>query len=95
MGQTVVVPTPPPAPQAEVTPPASTNDLGQIWVAGHYSWVGGQWTWVEGTWQRPPRENAKWIPGAYDAQNKRWTEGHWETSGITSRRERERTQDER
>jgi hypothetical protein len=95
MGETVVVPMPPPAPQVEVSPQASTNDLGQVWIAGHYSWVGGQWSWVEGTWQRPPHERATWIPGTYDAQNKRWTEGHWDTTRVPSRRERERTQDER
>jgi hypothetical protein len=87
MGTTTVVPTPPPAAHAEAVPAAPTNDLGQVWVAGHYSWVGGQWTWVDGTWQRPPNTDALWIPGNYDAQNKRWTEGHWDTTGST-RRER-------
>ncbi|MGH7958493.1 MAG: hypothetical protein ACREH8_15990 [Opitutaceae bacterium] len=82
MGTTTVVPTPPPPAQPEVTPPAPTNNAGQAWVAGHYSWGGGQWTWVNGMWQRPPQPNATWIPGNYDAQNKRWTEGHWSTNGA-------------
>ena len=90
MGATVVVPTPPPAPQPETAPAAMTNDLGQVWVAGHHSWVGGQWTWVEGTWQRPPEADAVWAPGYYDAQNKRWTEGHWERGGSPAARAKER-----
>lgn len=77
---TTVVPTPPPPAQPEPTPPKSTNDLGQMWVNGHYSWVNGQWRWVNGTWQRPPEENAQWVPGSYDELNKRWTEGHWDVS---------------
>jgi hypothetical protein len=83
-GSTVVVPTPPPEAQAEVTPPSTVNDSGQVWGPGHYSWVGGQWSWVEGTWQRPPREGATWMPGHYDAQNKRWTEGHWQTGAANT-----------
>ena len=80
MGTTVVVPTPPPAPQMEATPPASTPQAGQAWVGGHYSWVGGQWQWTAGSWQRPPQPGAAWIPGSYDATTKRWTEGHWDTT---------------
>jgi hypothetical protein len=79
-GATTVVPTPPPAVPTTITPRSSPTETGTVWVDGHYSWVGGQWSWVDGNWQRPPREGATWIPGSYDAQNKRWTEGHWDIS---------------
>jgi hypothetical protein len=81
---TTVVPIPPPAAPVETARSATTNDLGQVWVAGHYSWVGGQWTWIDGTWQHPPTLNATWIPGSYDAQNKRWTEGRWERGAASA-----------
>jgi hypothetical protein len=95
MGVPIFVPTPPPAAQPETSPPASTNDLGQVWVAGHFSWVGGQWTWVDGMWQRPPDLNAVWVPGHYDAQTKRWTEGHWERGASPAARANQRAQPER
>jgi hypothetical protein len=60
-----------------------------VWVDGHYSWLGGQWSWINGTWQRPPSEGATWIPGSYDAQTKRWTEGHWERGANPAPRTRE------
>jgi hypothetical protein len=86
---TVVVPTPPPSPQIEAAPSSRTNDQGQVWVDGHYSWSGGQWNWVNGSWQRPPNGNGTWIPGSYDRQTKRWTEGHWTTMGPTAPRNRD------
>jgi hypothetical protein len=48
---------------------------------------------MNGTWQRPPNVGATWVPGAYDAQTHRWTEGHWDTTGSASTaREREQQQ---
>lgn len=90
-GMTMVVPTPPPSAQVEVATPAPSGEANHVWVPGHYSWVGGQWTWISGGWQRPPTPGAVWVPGAYDAQNHRWTEGRWETTGAASR-ERDRQQ---
>lgn len=84
-GVTTVVPTPPPAAVQPATPPSPTTDASQVWVAGHYSWLNGQWTWVDAAWQRPPNPGAAWVPGSFDAQNMRWTEGHWDTSGATTR----------
>jgi hypothetical protein len=85
-GMTMVVQTPPPPSLPEATPPASTNDAGEMWIAGHYSYVNGQWTWVDGMWQRPPHPNGTWIPGSYDALSKRWTEGHWSTVPRATKR---------
>ena len=90
MGVTTVVPTPPPSAQVEEAQPAPSGDMNQVWVPGHYSWVGGQWTWVGGGWQRPPTSGATWVPGSYDAQNHRWTEGHWTVTGSATAHERER-----
>ena len=87
LGTTTVVPTPPPVSQIEATPAQTRNEAGQVWVGGHYSWVGGQWTWVDGNYQRPPNPDAVWVPGNYDAQNKRWTEGRWDTGASARRRQ--------
>ena len=89
IGTTSIVPTPPPAANPEVTPSATANESGRVWVGGHYSWNGSQWTWTDGSWQRPPNQNATWVPGQYDATSKQWTEGHWGlgTSSATPRTE--------
>jgi hypothetical protein len=67
-------------------PPTSTNAEGQVWVPGHNSWTGGEWKWVDGAWQRPPQSGATWVPGQYDTQNKRWTEGYWNPGGNPATR---------
>jgi hypothetical protein len=87
MGSTIVVPSPPPPAQAEPKPAESTNDLGEVWVDGHYSWDNGQWRWVNGTWERPPNKDAAWIPGHYEPLTKRWTEGHWSVTNRPETRE--------
>jgi hypothetical protein len=66
--------------------PAPAGDTNQVWVAGHYTYVSGQWNWVSGSWQRPPNPGAAWVPGRYDAQTKRWTEGHWDTNANANSR---------
>lgn len=85
-GATRVVATPPPSAHAEVVPARSTNEAGQAWVPGHYVLNGAEWTWIHGSWQRPPSPGATWVPAQYNAQNKRWTEGYWATTGGTSKR---------
>lgn len=95
-GPTTVVPTPPPANPTATPEQTPSPDSNNVWVAGHYSWMSGQWTWVDASWQRPPHVGAAWVPGSYDAQNLRWTEGHWDTSGVnarTSTRDRERAKE--
>jgi hypothetical protein len=83
---TTVVPTPPPAPVNELSINVPLTNGNDVWVAGHYTWQGGQWTWVDGSWQRPPSAGAVWSPGFYDEQNRKWTEGHWETGGAANTR---------
>jgi hypothetical protein len=62
-----------------------------VWVPGHHTWTGSQWRWISGTWQRPPNPNAQWLPGHYDPQTKRWTEGRWDvTSNARQPRAEER-----
>jgi hypothetical protein len=82
---TTVVPNPPPVANAENAAPTTRNEAGQVWVPAHYAWT-GQWTWVDGNWQNPPGANATWVPGRYEAQTKRWTEGHWEQSSAATDR---------
>lgn len=72
----IVVHQPPPRPIVErmtVSP-----GPGYVWVSGHHAWIRGSWVWVSGTWVLPPRPDAMWVEGRWDAGSQQWIEGHWE-----------------
>lgn len=74
-----VIDTPPPSARAETKP--ASPDPKYAWVPGHYIPVKGEWQWVAGKWAQPPTVESVWIQGSYDAQTKRWSEGHWQPDG--------------
>lgn len=70
-------PAAPPAPPAEVIPPAPSNE--HVWVAGHYQWEGHAYRWEKGRYERRPRPAATYVPAHWEqrARGRAWVDGHW------------------
>lgn len=76
---------PPPAPLAEVVPPAPYGGL--VWTAGYWDWqpVPGRYVWVPGHWTVPPRAGVVWVPPSWHSNGYGGyyqVPGHW-VSGVT------------
>jgi hypothetical protein len=75
----VVVADPPPPPPPLVEPPPPPAEPGTLWVAGYHRWDGRAYVWERGHYERPPRANARFLPGHWEARGrgKVWINGHW------------------
>lgn len=73
------MPSPPPAPVAEVVP--AQSDPASVWVPGSWAWRPrvNAYVWVPGRWDTPPSPGAVWVPGHWDAREGSyvWVEGRW------------------
>ena len=67
---------PPPANQAERTPPPQ---LGQVWNSGHWDWTGHAYTWRRGAW-RDAMQGFHWVEDRWEKEGEQWHHiaGHWE-----------------
>jgi hypothetical protein len=67
----------PPAPPAEVVPPAPT--AGYQWRAGFWRWNRGRYVWVPGTWTAPPRPGQIWVTPRWTVRGRVWVQqpGRW------------------
>lgn len=61
-----------------VVAPGQAPGPGYVWLPAHYSWAGDHWAWMAGAWVLPPRPDARWVDGNWNAQTQQWIEGHWE-----------------
>jgi hypothetical protein len=77
-GDVVVDPPPPPPPVAEA-PPAAAPAPGMVWVNGAHRWDGHAYVWEKGHYDRPPRPEARFVQGHWEARGrgKVWVNGHW------------------
>jgi hypothetical protein len=69
----------PPAPLAEVQPPAPAALTNAVWAPGHWEWR-GTWVWVPGEYHVVANPQAVWVAGAWDAATDgtwRWNPAHW------------------
>lgn len=74
---TVFVPqAPPPPPSVTIIAPATRP--GHIWARPHYRWSGSRWIWTGGRWLTA-RANRDWIQAHYDAEQRVFIQGHWES----------------
>jgi hypothetical protein len=71
-----IVPTQPPPPLVEMSPPPSP---GYAWDPGHWSWDGAQYVWRSGTYIVQPTNGATFTPGYWREYpgGWAWTEGRW------------------
>jgi hypothetical protein len=81
MSSVIVVPAPPPAPQAELVPPPPTS-APTVWQPGHWQYTGiatSPWQWESGHYMEPLYGRTAWIPGRWVQQGAGWVwvEGHW------------------
>lgn len=60
---------PPPAPQAEILPPAPYLD--SYWIAGHWKWNGNRHVWSRGHWEQP-RAGLVYQPAHWSSHERRW-----------------------
>jgi hypothetical protein len=78
-GEVVVAdpPPPPPLPPPEPVPPPPAP--GAVWVAGAHRWDGHRYVYEGGHYDRPPRANARYVQGHWEARGKgkTWVNGHW------------------
>jgi hypothetical protein len=74
----VTVAAPPPALQAEVTPPSP--GVGFDWTPGFYDYRGGSYVWVGGSWARPPSAGLAWVAPCYVGPpgHLRFQPGRWD-----------------
>lgn len=73
---TVYVPSPPPAPRAEVRAPRPGPRY--VWQDGHWKWTGRQYVWVKGHWVKG-RKQGVWVKGHWVKRPRGWVyvPGHW------------------
>ena len=73
----VYVPSPPPAPPAEVIGVAPSHR--HAWVPGFHRWDGKAYVWVPGHFALKPRARAVWVPGHWERNPHGWywVDGHW------------------
>jgi hypothetical protein len=71
-----IVPTQPPPPLVEMSPPPSP---GYAWDSGHWSWDGAEYVWRSGTYIVQPTNGATFTPGYWREYpgGWAWTEGRW------------------
>jgi hypothetical protein len=84
-GTTVVVaPTAPPAPQAEISPPAPAPSY--VWEPGHWAWNGLQYIWQPGKYVERPTVSATFVAGHWEHHRDGWVwiDGHWDYPGVGS-----------
>jgi hypothetical protein len=76
----IIAPTPPPAPQVEVVPPAPTVAPGMAWQQGQWVYSSGNWVWQPGQYVARPQGYSVWQPGQWMQQPDGryvWNPGHW------------------
>ena len=71
-----IVPTQPPPPLVEMSPPPSP---GYAWDPGRWSWDGAEYVWRSGTYIVQPTNGATFTPGYWREYpgGWAWTEGRW------------------
>jgi hypothetical protein len=71
-----VAPDAPPASPIETPSPTPTGDY--LWIPGRWGW-NGTWVWLAGGWVLKPYVTARWEPGYWEQQGKKyfWVEGQW------------------
>ncbi len=72
----LIVTNSPPAPVAELVPPAS--EASQAWNPGRWIWE-GQWVWMGGRWVTPPQPGLIWVAGYWSTRPNGWAwqDGYW------------------
>ena len=75
----VVVPTPPPAPIAEVVPAPPGPPEMWVWQRGHWRWNGREYVWQRGRYVERPHRAAQWVPPHWQERAGGWVyvTGHW------------------
>ena len=75
---------PPPAPQAEMPPPASSPSY--VWEPGRWSWDGLQYSWEPGKYVERPTVSATFVPGHWEQRPAGWVwvQDHWDYPSVGS-----------
>jgi len=78
-GEVVVADPPPPPPPVVEAPPPPPPQPGMIYIQGYHHWDGHAYVWMRGHYERPPRANARFTPGHWEARGrgKVWINGRW------------------